>query len=519
MTGWGGLGMSGLFSKLSHLWPRQVEILVPIVFAATVLLVSALYLLLDFQRTRMVLADRYRVHAVGLLHWTEANLDQIDAVLHTSAGDAGDLCSGAALAGLQNRFSSLVAVAGIVLRTEDRRTCTWRPPAPFDPPCSGFGSGTVPVPMDLGEGRSSVVHVRGACLFGMPGPADVAFGVSRTLLPKGELLRMPDGLEGQVWTGLVGKMEVLAASKKWPVTVAVVLGGGAIGRDWLKGLPLQLSLISVLSLALWFGPMSLVRRHLSVEGQVRRALRHGDFFLVYLPTVDIASRNWVGAEALLRWRHARYGVLMPSAFIPWIEASPLIHDTTRWVMIQAARDLPHMSRCVPDFSLAVNVPPHQIADPRLIELADEAFGRKPFALCQIIIELTERQMLDHNAPALRHVLGELRRRGAQIAIDDFGSGFSNLTLLGMIDADYVKIDRSFLREEAWAQPHMLEAMVPLLKDIGVLIIAEGIETERQLERVRRCGVRFAQGFLFSHPIELEALLAVLSRIAPDRSPP
>lgn len=117
---------------------------------------------------------------------------------------------------------------------------------------------------------------------------------------------------------------------------------------------------------------------------------------------------------------------------------PLIHDTTRWVTVQAACDLPKMSSHMPDFSLAINVPPNQ--------------------LCDIVIERTERQMLDHTAPALAGVLAELR---------------------------------------------LLEALVPLLREFGVIIIAEGVESERQLERVRLCGVRFAQGFLFSRPLELE----------------
>lgn len=509
--------MSRLRLRLFQLWPRQLEMLVPLVFIATVLMVSVLYLLLDFQRMRLEVSSRYEAHAAGLLRWTEANLDHIATELRKSAEGSSDLCSGEAMAGLSQGISTLVPLTALELRTEGGTACTWRPAIAPAVACAGAAEpGTVRVPISLGEGRLSVLNVRGACAFSALAPADMTFAVHRHMRPRTETkpeAPQPAGQGSHLWRSLIGRLEVEAASARWPVTVQVGIGGASIAHNWIKELPLQLSLIGGLSLALWFGPMSLVRRHLSVEGQVRRALRRNDFFLVYLPTVELASRNWVGAEALLRWRHAHHGVLMPSAFIPWIEESPLIHDTTRWVMIRAARDLPHLSRSIPDFTLSVNVPPHQIADPRLIELADEAFGTRPQALCQVVIEMTERQMLDHSAPALRHVLGELRRRGAQIAIDDFGSGFSNLTVLGMIDADQVKIDRSFLQEEAWTQPNMLEAMMPLLRDIGVLVIAEGIETERQLDRVRRCGIRFAQGFLFARPMELEALLAALDAAA------
>jgi EAL domain-containing protein (putative c-di-GMP-specific phosphodiesterase class I) len=508
--------MSNLRLRLFRLWPRHLEMLVPLVFVATLLLVSVVYLLLDFQRMRMELSDRYQAHAAGLLRWTEANLDTIATELRKSAEGARDLCSGEAMASLRQGINTLVPLTALELRSNDGEACTWRPAKAPPPTCAGAAdAGTVRVPMSLGEGWHAILDVRGACLFSALAPSDMAFTVGRSMRPrtKAEPAARQAGTAKQVWSSFLGTLEVEAVSGRWPVAVRVEIGGASVVHNWIKELPLQLSLIGGLSLALWFGPMSVVRSRLSVEGQVRRALRRNDFFLAYLPTVELSSRNWVGAEALLRWRHARYGVLMPGAFIPWIEASPLIHDTTRWVMIRAARDLPEMSRCIPDFSLSVNVPPNQIADPRLIDLADEAFGTQPYAMCQVVIEMTERQMLDHNAPALRHVLAELRRRGAQIAIDDFGSGFSNLTALGMIDADHVKIDRSFLQEEAWTQPNMLEAMMPLLRDIGVLVIAEGIETERQLDRVRRCGIRFAQGFLFARPMELDALLARLANEA------
>lgn len=489
-------------------------------------LVAAVYLAIDFQRTRSDFVARYQRQASSLASWTERRLDHVAGLMGEVASGSPDLCNAETMNRLRHRAGSL-AIAEIQVQGREGVSCASR---------SGGGSraeaacGHPPdrnmlrIPVKLDDGWMILLDLDGDCLLDTAAPMEAGAEIRRSILaPRydgGALTVQSAPRPGgtlSIMSKLFPPMEMTAGSNKWPVTVVIQAKQTSIARHWLATVPFQLSLISALGLALWFGPMTLVRRHLSVEGQVRTALRRGNFFLVYLPTVDISTRSWVGAEALLRWRHARHGVLMPNAFIPWIEASPLIHETTRFVMIQAARDLTEMTRHAPDFSLAVNVPPSQLSDRRLIEIADLAFGRHPLALCQVIFELTERQMLDYDAPGLSDVLQGLRSRGAQIAVDDFGVGFSNLALLGMIDVDFVKIDRSFLQDQTWAEPRMLEAMVPLLRERGMIIIAEGVETEEQLERIRRCGIRFAQGFLFSRPIELGTLLDGLRPRVADRA--
>lgn len=508
-----------------RLWPKHLEMMVPVVFFATVCLVAAVYLMLDFQRMRSGVVQRYHTQALNLAQWTDRNLDRLAGLVRDAAGRSKDLCSPEGVRGLRQQLGTAPLV-NVEFQGRQGDACTLRSAVSLDEFCAGISErDPVQIPLDLGDGRRLLLDLNGACLLEAVVPPEADEGVRHRLLSLQVGRAGPvtpentrEASAADVLSMFVSPVELKAQSHKWPVVVVINVPESSLVHQWLATVPLQLSLISGLGLALWFGPMSLVRRRLSVEGQVRNALRRGDFFLAYLPMVDVASRNWVGAEALLRWRHARHGVLMPNSFIPWIETSPLIHDTTRWVMLQAARDLSQMSQKVPDFSLAVNVPPVQFSDTRLVQMADEAFGTRPLALCQVVFELTERQALDYDAPALREVLRSLRHRGAQIAVDDFGVGFSNLALLGMIEVDFVKIDRSFLREEAWTEPHMLEAMVPLLRDLGVLIIAEGIETERQLERIRSCGIRFAQGFLFSRPIELEALLDGLPVVSAQARP-
>lgn len=422
------------------------------------------------------------------------------------------------------RLQGLLPLARVVLRNGAREVCAWQPDSGttyFDS-CEGTGSGPlIRVPVALADGWVLESFIEPKCLFRAVVPTTDTPNVRYDLAVR--RLGRAAGAEGaytfaggrhgmEAWLPWAGMLAVTEASAVWPVVMVISAPQMSVLREWSATLPLQLSLISGLALALWFGPMALVRRRFSIEGQVAAALRRGDFFLAYLPTVELTSMDWTGAEALLRWRHSRHGVLMPGAFIPWIEQSPLIYDTTRWVMIQAAQDLTRMSQLKPEFLLAINLPPQQLGDLRLIDVASEAFGAEPLALCQVIFELTERQMGNYAAPDVREVVRTLRQRGAQFALDDFGVGFSNLSLLQQIEVDYLKIDRSFLqaRGQQWDGPDVLEAVIHLARTLGMMVIVEGVETERDLERVRRFGIRFAQGFLFSRPVEVEVLLKHLS---------
>lgn len=490
--------------------PRALELTVPVVFVATLLLVSVVYLTLDFHLAYSAREAHQNAQAANLAQWLDRHLTRAGAVIRAEVSPYQDPCVAESRAEYERELTGL-PVSRMEIWSQAGLACTWRPGrAPyFLESCVGDSMREpVPVSIPLTDGRRLVAVLDAVCLFSALVPDGA--GLSRYLV------RRPNpatpARERERWSLVSGEVVAVAPAARWSLAVVVSVPKAQIAQEWLATLPMQASLICGLGLALWFGPMALVRRRLSVEGQVKAALRRGDLFLVYLPTVELASRDWIGAEALLRWRHARHGVLMPTAFIPWIEESPLIYDTTRWVMIQVARDLKHISVRRPDFSVAVNMPPNQLSDQRMLEVADEAFGPQPLALANIVFELTERQEGDFTSPRVREVMQGLRHRGAQFALDDFGVGFSNLALLQCIEVEVVKIDRSFLREDAGSRDaQMLEAMVHLVRKLGVVIIVEGVETEQQLRRVRSCGVHFAQGFLFSRPIELERLLGKLDR--------
>ncbi len=523
-----------MMSADNSLWRRQflsrtLELAVPGVFLATLVLVSLVYLALDFHRAYRAFQDRYEGQAQGLAAWVNRYFDHTNQIIRGTLPLQQDLCAPESRSSLDRGLAGL-PVSQVQIWSPQGLSCTWQPQRTlyYLKSCaSELQDAAVEVPITLDDRRRLLVRLDAACLFSALVPQDgnrpaaylVPWVRENNRIALDAPLPRETGRAAGAWAlpFVPENVVVSAPAADWPVAVMLHVPNAQLTQEWMSTMPLQASLIGVLGLALWFGPMALLRRHLSIEGQVKAALRRGDFFLAYLPTVELSSLDWIGAEALLRWRHARHGVLMPTAFIPWIEQSPLIHDTTRWVMIQVAQDMRRITIRRQAFSVALNVPPHQLADRRLLDVADEAFGTAPRALDRVILELTERQEGDFSSPRVQEVMQGLRERGAQFAIDDFGVGFSNLSLLQQVYVDFVKIDRSFLRsdEQEWerGEMNMLEAVVHLVRKLGTVIIVEGVETEAQLARVQRCGVGFAQGFLFSRPIELEELLAKLGRAA------
>ncbi|OYX12191.1 MAG: hypothetical protein B7Z15_10365 [Rhizobiales bacterium 32-66-8] len=460
------------------------------------------YLGFDLRRSWTESLLRLETHASGAAKWLDRGLETAADAMTMTAAAGADACRAgsvdwAALGGLTN-----VPINRIHITSTKGKMCDWvRPVAATQEPCSAIiGTHNLLVEREL-NGIRATATVSVSCLL-MPFALAIE-DISMALEP----------LAGGVQNGArhSENTHVTIASRDWPLQVTVHAPTEWIMRRWLADLPLQLMIFLCVASAVWFGPVSMLQRRLSVEGQVRTALRRGEFFLTYLPTIEIDSGNWVGVEALIRWRHARLGLLQPGAFIPWIEKSPLIHNTTQWVMGQAATDLKRMNELNGDLYVSINLPPTLLGDSRVVDSAVQAFGGAPLCLCRVMFELTEREPGDYSSPEVQGVVALLRQRGAQFALDDFGVGFSNLACLHAIDVDFIKVDKAFVQEleKRGGEPNVVNAIVRLAREFGVGIIAEGIETDRQLERIRRVGIRLAQGFLFSRPLEVDATLAEL----------
>jgi diguanylate cyclase (GGDEF)-like protein/PAS domain S-box-containing protein len=249
-------------------------------------------------------------------------------------------------------------------------------------------------------------------------------------------------------------------------------------------------------------------KRLRMEAALRRALDRHELRTFYQPQVDIHTQQLVGIEAVIRWEHPDRGLLAPAEFIDLAEDTGLIIPIGRWVLEDALHQFSWWRRTLPAGSrlnqLAVNLSSRQFSKVGLAADVSDALAAaavEPSALC---LEVTE-SILMNDAPYVVHAVQELTSLGAKLAIDDFGTGFSSLTRLKTLPVDVLKIDRSFIDGlgEDGEDEAIVEAVVKLGHRLGLTIVAEGVETPRQLEALQRQGAEQAQGFLWSRPLPPE----------------
>ncbi|HYJ80362.1 MAG TPA: PAS domain S-box protein [Longimicrobiaceae bacterium] len=251
---------------------------------------------------------------------------------------------------------------------------------------------------------------------------------------------------------------------------------------------------------------------LQLETDLRRALERNEFSLHFQPVVRLETGQIAGFEALLRWRHPARGQVSPTVFIPVAEEMGLIHPLGRWVIEEVCR---HARRWGDAFSardlrISCNLSAAQFSQADLVEHVERSLrdcGVRPGVLR---FEITESVILEHGGPA-EEMLRRLRGLGVPLCMDDFGTGYSSLGYLHRFPIDELKIDRSFVSgmEHEPRNAQLVQAIVGLARNLGVDVVAEGVESRAQLDALRALGCDFAQGFLFSEPLpddEAEVLL-------------
>jgi diguanylate cyclase (GGDEF)-like protein len=247
--------------------------------------------------------------------------------------------------------------------------------------------------------------------------------------------------------------------------------------------------------------------HRSLEMDLHAALDANQFYLLYQPTVDLATGSFTGAEALLRWHHPDRGTVMPDEFIPALESSGLIIPVGAWVLDEACRQSVAWSQAGHPLVVSVNISARQLERDRIVEDVGHALAVSGLDPHLLIIELTETALMN-NVQASMGRLRRLKALGVRIAIDDFGTGYSSLAYLRQFPIDVLKIDQSFVA--AMAESPESAALVHTLVQLGVALgletVAEGVETEAQRSLLQAEGVDIGQGYLFARPQGAETLL-------------
>ena len=258
------------------------------------------------------------------------------------------------------------------------------------------------------------------------------------------------------------------------------------------------------------GMRRVVMARAQLEAELRHALERDEFVLRFQPIVHLVTRAAYAAEVLVRWQHPRRGLLSPAAFVPMAAQAGLLDAIDRWVLGEACRAAARWQRLRPGFGISVNVAAGQFARTDLVgTVADalEASGLPPESLT---LELTETALVE-DAEATIARLSSLGGIGVKVAIDDFGTGYSALAYLRRLPVDAIKIDRSFvvgLGQDSEATA-LVEAILGLARTFGLRVVAEGVETERQLDRLRSMGCQRGQGFLFAKPLPADELTRLL----------
>ena len=260
---------------------------------------------------------------------------------------------------------------------------------------------------------------------------------------------------------------------------------------------------------------------LRLSNDLREAIAAQQLSVCFQPIVELDTGRIRKAEALLRWKHPERGMVDPSEFIPIAEETGLIHEIGDWAFNEAARwAVQWADRLDPDFQVSVNKSPAQFraesncTAPGWLYYMDQL----GVASKNIAVEITEGMLLNADEPVIEKLLA-FRNAGAQIAIDDFGTGYSSLAYLKKFHIDYIKLDRSFIRDLATdnSDRTLSHAVIVMAHQLGLKVIAEGVETEEQRAMLVAVGCDYAQGYLYSRPLPGREFEAFMQRPANAQS--
>jgi diguanylate cyclase (GGDEF)-like protein len=297
------------------------------------------------------------------------------------------------------------------------------------------------------------------------------------------------------------------------IGIVLALAGGMDADDLLKNADLALydAKSNGRGVHRFFEPEmdANMKARRKLELGLRRALEHGEFVLSYQPVVNLSRNEIESCEALLRWNHPERGLVSPSEFIPLAEEIGLIVELGEWVIRRACQDA---AKWPAHIGVAVNLSPTQLSSRNLVPMILNALSTSRLEPHRLELEITE-EVLMQNTETTVKTLHQLRSLGIRFSLDDFGTGYSSLKYLLSFPFDKIKIDRCFVKDlgQESESAAIVKAVASLAHSLKITTTAEGVETEVQLDHVRKLGCTDVQGFLFSPPVPAQELTKMFSK--------
>ena len=251
---------------------------------------------------------------------------------------------------------------------------------------------------------------------------------------------------------------------------------------------------------------------LQMENDLRRAFERNEFFVNYQPIVELDDFRLCGFEALVRWQHPDRGLISPAEFIPIAEEGGQILQIGEWVLREACHQLQRWQAKFPSdkpLYMTVNLSAKQFAQPDLVDRVREILTETTIDPANLKLEITESVVMD-NIDSAAEMLSQLRALGVRLSIDDFGTGYSSLTYLHQFPIDTLKIDRSFITRLDKENVEIVRTILMLAENLGMDAVAEGVETQEQMELLRNLSCRSGQGYFFSKPISVAEAEVMIS---------
>ena len=263
------------------------------------------------------------------------------------------------------------------------------------------------------------------------------------------------------------------------------------------------------------------RQRLEKLHAIRSSIMHGykGFYLLYQPVVDAETERLISAEALLRWKDTRYGIVPPNQFIPILESDPLFPELGKWIIRESVLAAREMLKLYPDFIININLSYTQLEKPDFVDMVFRILNELNYPPEHLCFELTERcRLLD--LELLKNVLASLKAGGILVALDDFGTGFSSVGILKEIPVNIIKIDRSFVRqiEENDIDRQVVRNIADLASIFSAKVCIEGIETKGMRDIMKRFQVESFQGYYYAKPLPLERILKWSSELMAEDAP-